>query len=178
LHATIENSELKQEVDYLSSRLERIIVSEKIIEEDFSRVEESATKSTYKLGVGFERCGDKGEKSVPKFVSSSDYHKEKESLKSTKIHYPSNPKPSFNPKRGVKKNTPNPSEEVYIYMFCGRAGHLDEFCFRCKGMEKRRVDYARNSYHDEFVDFLPHFSSHAPSHFSHGPNHHSYDFGS
>jgi hypothetical protein len=178
LHATIENSELKQEVDYLSSRLERIIVSEKIIEEDFSRVEESATKSTYKLGVGFERCGDKGEKSVPKFVPSSDYHKEKESLKSTKIHYPSNPKPSFNPKRGVKKNTPNPSEEVYICMFCGRAGHLDEFCFQRKRMEKRHVDYARNSYHDKFIDFLPHFSSHAPSHFSHGPNHRSYGFDS
>jgi hypothetical protein len=40
------------------------------------------------------------------------------------------------------------------------------------------VDYARNSYHDEFIDFLPHFSSHAPSCFSHGPNHHSYGFGS
>jgi hypothetical protein len=30
-------------------------VSEKMIEEDLSRVEESATKSTYKLGVDFER---------------------------------------------------------------------------------------------------------------------------
>jgi hypothetical protein len=45
-------------------------------------------------------------------------------------------------------------------------------------MEKRHVDYARNSYHDEFIDFPPHFSSHAPSHFSHRPNHHSYGFGS
>jgi hypothetical protein len=63
-------------------------------------------------------------------------------------------------------------------MFCGRAGHLDEFCFRHKRMEKRRVDYARNSYHDEFIDFSPHFSSHAPSHFCRGPNHRSYSFGS
>jgi hypothetical protein len=78
-------------------------VSQKIIEEDLSRVEKSATKSTYKLGVGFERCEDKGEKSAPKFVHNSNYHKEEESLKSTKTHYPSNPKPSFNPKRGVKK---------------------------------------------------------------------------
>jgi hypothetical protein len=31
-------------------------LSKKIIEEDLNRVEESATKSTYKLGVGFERC--------------------------------------------------------------------------------------------------------------------------
>jgi hypothetical protein len=38
LHATKENFELKQEVIYLSSRLERTIVSEKIIEDDLSRV--------------------------------------------------------------------------------------------------------------------------------------------
>jgi hypothetical protein len=167
LHTTKENSELKQEGAYLSSRLERTIVSEKMIEEDLSRVEESATKSTNKLGVGFERCEDKGEKSAFKFVPSSNYHKEEEELKPTKTHYPSNPKASFNPKRGVKKNTPNPSLEVYICMFCGRAGHLDEFSFRWKRMEKRHVDYARNSYHDEFIDFPPHFSSHAPSYFSH-----------
>jgi hypothetical protein len=59
-HATKENTELKQEVAYLISRLERTVVSEKLIEDDLSRVEESATKSTYKLGVGFERCEDKG----------------------------------------------------------------------------------------------------------------------
>jgi hypothetical protein len=94
------------------------------------------------------------------------------------MHYPSNPKSSFNPKRGVKKNTPNLSEEVYIYMFCGREDHLDEFCFQRKRMEKRHVDYARNSYHDEFIDVLPHFSSRAPSHFSHGTNHRSNGFGS
>jgi hypothetical protein len=73
--------------------------------------------------------------------------------------------PSFNPKRGVKENTSKPSEEVYICMFCGRVGHLDEFCLWRKRMEKRRVDYARNSYHDEFIDFSPHISSRAPSHF-------------
>jgi hypothetical protein len=52
----------------MSSHLERIIVSEKMIEHDLSQVEESATKSTYKLDVGFERCEDKGEKSTPKFL--------------------------------------------------------------------------------------------------------------
>jgi hypothetical protein len=87
----------------LSSRLERTIMSEKMIEEHLSRVEESVTKSINKLGVGFERCEDKGEKNALKFVPSSNYHKEEESLKSTKTHYPSNPKPSFNPKRVVKK---------------------------------------------------------------------------
>jgi predicted nuclease with TOPRIM domain len=65
IHATKENIELKQEVAYLTSHLERTVVSEKMIEDDLSRVEESATKSTYKLGVGFERCEDKGVKSAP-----------------------------------------------------------------------------------------------------------------
>jgi hypothetical protein len=82
--ATKENIELKQEVAYLTSRLERTVVSEKLIEDDLSRVEESATKSTYKLGVGFERCEDKGEKSAPKFIPSFNYHKEEATIKSTK----------------------------------------------------------------------------------------------
>jgi hypothetical protein len=60
----------------LTSHLERTVVSEKMIEDDLNRVEGSAIKSTYKLGVGFERYEDKGEKSSPKFVPSSDYHKE------------------------------------------------------------------------------------------------------
>jgi predicted nuclease with TOPRIM domain len=55
-HATKENTELQQEVAYLTAHLEKNILSEKMIEEDLSRVEESVTKSTYKLGVGFERC--------------------------------------------------------------------------------------------------------------------------
>jgi hypothetical protein len=86
-HDTKENTELKQEVAYFTSRLERTVVSKKIIEEDLNHVEESATKSTYKLGVDFERCEVKGEKSAPKFVPSSNYHKEEETLKSTKTHY-------------------------------------------------------------------------------------------
>jgi hypothetical protein len=75
LHATKENTELQQEVAYLSARLEKTVLSEKMIEEDLSRVEESATMSTYRLSVGFERCEKKGEKSAPKFIPSSSYHK-------------------------------------------------------------------------------------------------------
>jgi hypothetical protein len=91
---------------------------------------------------------------------------------------PSNPNPYFKPKREVRKETPKPRAEAFIGMVCGRAGHLDEFYFHCKRMEKRRFDYARNSYRDEFIDFPPHTSSHASPHFFHGPNHHSYSFGS
>jgi hypothetical protein len=76
------------------------------------------------------------------------------------------------------KKTLNPSEKVYIYMFCGRAGHLNEFYLRHNRMKKRHVDYSRKSYHDEFIDFPPHFSPRAPSCFSHGHNHRSYGFGS
>jgi hypothetical protein len=163
-----------------------MVVSVKLIEDDLSRVEESATKSTYKLGVGFERCEDKGRKSASKFIPSSNYHKEEETIKSIKAHYPSNPKPSFNPKRDVKKETPKPTEEAFVCIFCDRAGHLDVFCFRRKRIKKRHFEYARNTYRDEFFDFLPHSysralphtSSHVLSHFSHGPNHRSYGFGS
>jgi regulator of replication initiation timing len=196
-HATKENTELQQEVAYLTARLEKTVLSEKMIEEDLSQVDESATKSKYRLGVGFERCEDKGEKSAPKFVPSSSYHKEEEALKPTKAHYPSNPKPSFNPKREARKETPKPRDEAFVCMFCGRADHLDEFCFRRKRIERRRVEYARDSYHDEFIDFLPCSYSHvSPSfysrasprtfsralprtssgalpQFTHGPNHHS-----
>jgi hypothetical protein len=85
------------------------------------------------LGVGFERCEDKSERSAPKFVPSSNYHKEVR--KGT-------PKPSFNPKREVRKETPKSRDEAFICIFCGYAGHLDEFCFRRKRIEKRRLDYA------------------------------------
>jgi hypothetical protein len=78
-------------------------------------------------------------------------------------------------------------------MFCDCAGHLDEFYFRRKRIERRLVEYARDSYRDEFIDFPPHSYSHVPprfySHasprtfscalpqFAQGPNHRLYDFG-
>jgi hypothetical protein len=153
-NATKENTELQHEIAYFTARLEKTVLCEKIIEDDLSRVKYSASKSTYKLGIGFERCEDKSEKSVPKFITSSIYHKEEEALKPTKTHYPFNPKPSFNPKRKVKRESSKPREEAFVYMFCGCAGHLDEFCFRHKRLERRRFEYARSSYRDEFFDFL------------------------
>jgi hypothetical protein len=157
-YATEENTQLQQEVTYLTARLEKTVLSEKIIEEDLSRIEKSATKSTYKLGVEFERCENKGEKSAPKFIPSSSYHKDEATIKSTKAHYPSNTKPSFNPKREVRKETSKLREEAFACIFYSHTGHLDEFCFCRKRIEKMRFEYARNSYHDEFLDFLPHFN--------------------
>jgi hypothetical protein len=183
LHANKENTELQQEVAYLTARLEKTL----------SWVEESATKSTYRLGVGFERCEKKGEKSAPKFVPISSYHEEEEALKPTKAHYPSNPKSSFNPKREASKETSKLRVEAFVSMFCGHAGHLDEFCFRWKRIERRRVEYARDSFRDEFIDFPPRSYSHVPPHFyshasprtfscalpqfAHGLNHRSYGLG-
>jgi hypothetical protein len=193
LYAIKENTKLQQEVAYLTARLEKTVLSEKMIEEDLSRVEESATKSTYRLSVAFERCEKKSEKSAPKFVPSSSYHKEEEALKPTKAYYPTNPNPSFNPKREVSKETPKLREEAFMCMFCGCAGHLDEFCFRRKRIERRRIEYARDSYRDEFINFPPRSYSHVPPHFysrdspctfsrtfpqfAHGPNYHSYSLG-
>jgi hypothetical protein len=185
-HATKENIEPQQEVAYLTAHLEKTVLSEKMVEDNLSSVEESATKSTYKLGVGFEMCEDKGKKSALKFIPSSAYHQEEKTMKSTKANYPSNPKPSFNPKRKVRKETPKLREEAFVCIFCGYAGHLDEFCFRHKRIERRCLDYARNSYCDEFSDFPPRSFSHALSRtssralsqFAHGPNHRSYGFGS
>jgi hypothetical protein len=74
-HATKGNTQLQQGVAYLTARLEKTVLSEKLIEEDLIRVEESATKCTYRLCVGFERWEDKGGKSAPKFIPNSTYHK-------------------------------------------------------------------------------------------------------
>jgi hypothetical protein len=116
LHDTKENTELQQEVAYLTACLDKTALSEKMIKEDLSRVEESVTKSTYRLGAGFERCEKKGEKNAIKFVPSSSYHKEEEALKPTKTHYPTNPKPSFNPKREARKETSKLRGSFCVYV--------------------------------------------------------------
>jgi hypothetical protein len=151
-----------------------------MIEEDLSWVDDCVTRSIHKLGLGNERCKEKSEITI-EFVPTSTYKDEEETLKVKQIPYPPNQEPSFNWKRAQMQTTnssmPN-LDGVYTCMFCRCAGHMDEFCFRCKRMEKRHVDYARLSYHNEFIDFLPHISSRAPSHLSHGPNHYLYGFGS
>jgi hypothetical protein len=69
------------------------------------------------LSVGFERCEKKGKKSAPMLVPSSSYHKEEEALKPAKTHYPSNPKPSFNPKREVRKKPPSRERKFLFACF-------------------------------------------------------------
>jgi hypothetical protein len=106
---------------------------------------------------------------------------------------PTQSHPSTQREKQGKKPTGQERKHLFACV-CGHAGHLDEFCFQRKKIERRRVEYSRNSYHDEFIDFPPHSYSHVPpcfyscvlprtsSHaftqFSYGPNHHSYGFGS
>jgi hypothetical protein len=86
----------------------------------------------------------------------------------------------------VRKEILIPRDEAFVCMFCCCNIHLDVFYFCRKRIEKRRFDYARNSYRDEFINFsshsysraLPRTSSRVLPQFSHGPNHHSYDFDS
>jgi hypothetical protein len=167
-----------------------------MIEEDLSRVDESANKSTYRLGVEFERC----EKNIRRvllslFLALATIKKRNHSNQPKSITNPiqSNPKPSFDLKRGVKRESPRLREETFVCIFYGRAGHLNDFCFRRKRIERRRVEYARNSYRDEFIDFPPRSYSHVPPYFysrvsprtssraftpfSYVPNRRSNDFG-
>jgi hypothetical protein len=52
-HAAKERTELHLEVTYLTTCLEKTVLSEKMIDDNLSRVKDSANKSTYKLGIGF-----------------------------------------------------------------------------------------------------------------------------
>jgi hypothetical protein len=109
----------------LTAHLVKTILRGEMIEQDLSWVEESVTKSTYKIGVGFESCEDKGAMSALKFIPSSSYHKEEATIKSTKAHYPFKPKSSFNPKREVRKDTPQVergSLRSHVLWPCGSHG--------------------------------------------------------
>jgi hypothetical protein len=98
------------------------------------------------------------------------------------------------PQERSEQRIPTPREKDFVCMFCGRACHLDEFCFCHKRIEKICFEYARNTYRDQFINFPSHSysrvsprsysraslrtSSRALPQFSHGPNHRSYGFGS
>jgi hypothetical protein len=88
------------------------------------------------LGIGFEICEDKGEKRAHKFVHTSNYHKEEETIKFTKPYYPSSPKSSFKLKRDVKKKTP--SLERKLLFTCFVVVHVTWMSFAFVVRELRR----------------------------------------
>jgi hypothetical protein len=96
-----------------------------MIEEDLSQVEESATKSTYKLGIDFERCEDNGEKSALKFISNSTYHKEEATIKPTKSSLPIQSKAILQPKERSEERNPQferGSLRLHVLWPCGSLG--------------------------------------------------------
>jgi hypothetical protein len=133
-----------------------------------------------------ERYEKKGEKSASKIVPSSNYHKEDEAFKSTKTHYPSNPKPSFNPKREVRKESPKSREKSLCACFI--AVSVTWMSFASVARELRRCALTMPKTHIVISSLIfhlfsyyrasPHTSSRALSHFSHRPNYRSYGFGS
>jgi hypothetical protein len=104
LHITKENTELQQEVAFLTARIEKTALSEKMIEEDLSRVEESATKSTYRLGVGFERCEKKVRRVLQSlFLAPATIKKMKHSNQPKPITHPIQSHPSTQREKQGKK---------------------------------------------------------------------------
>jgi hypothetical protein len=99
-HATKENIELKQEIAYLTSRLVRMVVSEKMIEDDLSQVEKSATKFTDKLGVGFQRCEKRVRRVLPSlFLAPTTIKRRKHSNQPKPTSHPIQSHPSTQRKK-------------------------------------------------------------------------------
>jgi hypothetical protein len=69
----------------LTVRLEKTNFSEKMVEEDLSRVEQSATKSTYRLDVGFESCEDRVRRVLPSLFLAPPTTKRKQQSNSPKL---------------------------------------------------------------------------------------------
>jgi hypothetical protein len=79
----------------LAAHLEKTILNEKMIEEYLSTVEESATKSTYRLGLGFERGEKRGRRVLLSlFLAPSTIKKRKHSNQPKPITHPIQRHPS------------------------------------------------------------------------------------
>jgi hypothetical protein len=138
VHATNENTMLVKDAAYLTSRLERTKVSDKMIEEDLSRVDEHVTHSIHKLGLGYERSEDKGEIST-KFVPTSTYSDEGETLKAKQIPYSPNLKPSFNQRELKSKQPTHPCLILMVFTFpCFMAVRVTWMSFAFDAREWRR----------------------------------------
>jgi hypothetical protein len=103
----------------------------------------------------------------------------------TKTHYPSNLKQSFNPKREVKKETPNRERKLLFAYFVSVLVTWMSVAFGVREL-RRDILTMLETHCDEFINLsarsyshvLSRTSSRALPQFSHGPNHYSYGFGS
>jgi hypothetical protein len=135
LHATKENTELQQEVTYLTARVEKTTLSEKMIEEDLNRIEESATKSTYRLGAGFERCEKKVRRVLLNlFLALATIKKWKHSNQPKSITHPIQSHPST--QRGKRGRKPlNPERKLLCACFV--TALVNWMSFASSGIELR-----------------------------------------
>jgi hypothetical protein len=73
----------------LTTHLEKTALSEKMIKENLSQVEDCATKSTHRLDVGFERCEKKVRRVLLSlFLASATIKKRNHSNQSKPITHP------------------------------------------------------------------------------------------
>jgi hypothetical protein len=99
----------------LTARLEKTVLSEKMIEEDLSWVEESATMSTYRLGVGFERCEKMRRVLLSLFLAPATIKKRKHSNQPKPITHPIQSHPSTQREKQGKKSL---SQERKLLFAC------------------------------------------------------------
>jgi hypothetical protein len=79
----------------LTARLDKTALSEKMIDEDLSRIEESATKSTYRLGVGLRDVRRKVRRVLLSlFIAPATIKKRKHSIQPKLITHPIQSHPS------------------------------------------------------------------------------------
>jgi hypothetical protein len=134
-HTIKENTELQQDVVYLTARLEKTILSEKMIEEDLSRVEESATKYTYRLGTGFKRCEKKVRRVLLNlFLAPATIKKRKHSNQPEPITHPIQSHPSTQREKQRKK--PLSRERKFLFT-CFVAVLVTWMSFASDGRELR-----------------------------------------
>jgi hypothetical protein len=96
----------------LTARLEKTALSEKMIEEDLSRVEESATKSTYRLGVSLRGVRIRVKRVLPSLFLAPPTTKRKQQSNPPKLTtHPTQNHPSTQREKQGKKP---PSREMKL----------------------------------------------------------------
>ncbi|WVZ63710.1 hypothetical protein U9M48_013319 [Paspalum notatum var. saurae] len=122
-----DNSRLREVLSWVYVRqpqLEMIIESTKRVGGDTSG-----------FGFGFGECSTSGEKSAPIKIKTAPTQPELKPKGKKPVQQPEPPKATL-PKTKSQPN-PVPRRPVYHCEFCQRNGHLEEFCFRRKRVERQ-----------------------------------------
>jgi hypothetical protein len=191
-HATKGNTQLQQEVAYLTARLDKTVLSEKLIEEDLSRVEESATKSTSDWVLVLRRVRIRVGRVAPSSFPAPPTTKRKQQSNPPKLT--THPTQSHASTQREKQGKKPPSRERKLLCACFMAVLVTWMSFASGERELRgdvlsllETHIVMSSlifclvpilmFRPDFTRAAPHTFSHALPQFAHGPNHRSYDFG-